>query len=308
MQNRRLALFTAVGLAAAIAVPTIAFGNARRSETNGSLHYLKSAQTPLLARLTGAAETGGGDPDGIGAAAITFDIIQPAVPDTGAQVCWDLTYSGLTGTPTAAHIHRGIAGASGPIVVLANNTSFPNLGASSATGCAAVDPTLAQEIMDTPSNFYVNVHTSDFGAGAIRGQLAAGPAPAGEAHLLPLPLRAYDSRLNAGPKIQPGQTRLIPLTSGFDLNNVSVMALPPGATAAIITLTLADTDAPGGFLTIYSAAATQPATSSVNWKAAAQDIAVGTQVAVDGTGSVRVTDGVGGAATHFIIDVVGYYY
>lgn len=306
MQNKRLAAFTAIGLAAAIAVPTIAFGNARRNEANSSLNMLKSAQTPLLAKLTGAAEVPGpGDTDGAGAAAITFDIIDPAIPLTGAQVCWDMTYSGLTGTPTAAHIHRASNSA---IVVLANNTSFPNLGASSATGCADVDPTLAQEILDTPANFYVNVHTSDFGAGAIRGTLSAGPAPAGEAHLLPLPLRAYDSRLNAGPKIQPGQTRVIPLTSGFDLNNVSQMALPPGATAAIVTLTLADTDAPGGFLTIYSNAVTQPATSSVNWKAAAQDIAVGTQVAVDSTGSVKVTDGIGGAATHFVIDVVGYYY
>jgi CHRD domain len=27
-------------------------------------------------------------------------------------------------------------------------------------------------ILKTPSGYYVNIHTSDFGAGAIRGQLA----------------------------------------------------------------------------------------------------------------------------------------
>ncbi len=134
--------------------------------------------------------------------------------------------------------------------------------------------------------------------------------PPVEAHLLPTPLRAYDSRDAAGPKIQPGETRTISLTTGHTLTapTVKVLAVPPGATAAIITLTIADTNLPGGFLTIYSAASPQPATSSINWKAAGQDVAVGTQVAVDATGSVKVTDGVGTAATHFIIDVVGYMY
>ena len=159
-------------------------------------------------------------------------------------------------------------------------------------------------------NYYVNVHTSDFPGGAIRGQLSSGPAPAGSVHLLPTPLRAYDSRDAAGPKIQPGETRTISLTTGHTLAapTVNVLAVPPGATAAIITLTIADTNAPGGFLTIYSAASPQPATSSINWKAADQDVAVGTQVAVDATGSVKVTDGAGTAPTHFIIDVVGYMY
>jgi hypothetical protein len=129
-------------------------------------------------------------------------------------------------------------------------------------------------------------------------------------HLLPTPLRAYDSRLLAGPKIQPGETRTINLNNGFTLNapTVQTPAVPAGATAAIITLTIAETNAPGGFLTIYSAASAQPATSSINWKAADQDIAVGTQVAVDPSGNIKVTDGVNTAATHFIIDVVGYLY
>jgi CHRD domain len=314
MEKRFLAL-TAVGLAAAIAVPTIAFGNARNNDP-GSLADLHAAQTPLVALMAGPNElttsgniTPTGDADGSGAAAFTFDIIDPLSLVAGsAQVCWDITYSNLTGTPSAAHIHRGAAGVGGPVVIVA--PSLPNLTATGTTSCIETTGVLATEIKTTPANFYINIHTTDFPSGAIRGQLSTGPEAAGEAHLLPTPLRAYDSRANAGAKILPGETRTINLTTGATLAapTVKVLAVPPGATAAIITLTIADTDAPGGFLTIYSAASTQPATSSINWKAAGQDIAVGTQVAVDATGSVKITDGVGTAPTHFIIDVVGYMY
>ncbi len=309
MENKRLFAFTAVGLAAAIAVPTIAFGNARSNQ--GSLHSIQAAQTPFTARLIGANEVPAADPDGVGGAAVTFDIIDAAIPATGAQVCWDLSYSGITGTPTAAHIHRGAAGVVGPVVVLAGGTSFPGLGATSATGCADMDPTLATEIMTTPANFYVNVHTSDYPSGAIRGQLAAGPAPAGEAHLLPTPLRAYDSRDSAGAKILAGETRTISLASGHTLGStVQTLAVPPGATAAIVTLTVTETvggvGGNGGFLTMYNASSPQPATSSINWAGADQNIAVSTQVSVDTAGQVKVTAGAN--ATHFVIDVIGYLF
>jgi CHRD domain len=307
MENKRLFALTVVGLAAAIAVPTIAFGNARPDP-------VAEVNTPLVALLSGAnevpnstpgAETN--DPDGFGSAAVTFDL-----DSTPATVCWDLSYGNLTGTPVMAHIHGpAIAGVNAPVVI--GFTPFTTLGATSASACrdlTAPEATTAATIVATPANFYVNIHTSDFPGGAIRGQLSAGPAPAGAVHLLPTPLRAYDSRLNAGAKIAPGETRTISLSTGWQLATPTVkeLALPPGATAAIITLTIAETNAPGGFLTIYSAASPQPATSSINWKAADQDVAVGTQVMVNAAGQVKVTDGVGTAPTHFIIDVVGYLY
>lgn len=307
MENKRLFALTAVGLAAAIAVPTIAFGNARPNPT-------ADVNTPLVALLSGANEVPSSTPgqetndtDGFGSAAITFDL-DGATPN----VCWDLSYGNLTGTPTMAHIHGpAAAGVNGPVLI--PFTPFSALGATSATGCRDLtvqEQTDAALIVATPANFYVNVHTSDRPGGAIRGQLSSGPAPAGAVHLLPTPLRAYDSRLNAGPKILPGETRTISLSTGWQLATPTVkeLAVPPGATAAIITLTIAETNAPGGFLTIYSAASPQPATSSINWKAADQDVAVGTQVMVNAAAQVKVTDGINTAPTHFIIDVVGYLY
>ncbi len=310
MQNKRLFAITAVGLAAAIAVPTIAFGNARVNP-GGSLDFLKGPLTPFVSRLAGANEVPPADPDGTGGFAVTFDIVNAADLVAGAQACWDLSYSNITGTPVAAHIHRGAAGVNGPVVVPAGGVSFTNLGPNSSTGCTDIAPALATEIMTTPANFYANVHTTDFPGGSIRGQLSAGPPPAGMAHLLSVPLRAYDSRDAAGPKIDVNQSRTIPLTTGKDGAGVTQIAVPPGATAAIVTLTVTETGTgvggPGGFLKIYAAGTTVvPAISNINWFGPDQNLAVNLQVAVDSAGQVTVFAGAN--ATHFIIDVVGYLY
>jgi hypothetical protein len=302
MQRNSLAAFTAVGLVAAIAIPTIAFGNARSNV--GNLNYLQAAQTPFITRLTGANEVSppGGDLDGVGTAAVTFDIVDPNAPN-GAEVCWDLSYSGIVTPPIAAHIHAGAAGVNGAIVVSFLPPS--TLGGASGSGCSSVSPTVAQQIIDEPANFYVNVHTTDFTGGAIRGQLAEGPVPAGEAHMLPAPLRAYDSRINGGPKIAAAETRTISLATGINGQGASVLAVPAGATAAIVTLTVTETVA-GGYLKMYSAATTEPATSSINWYGNNQTFAVSTQVAVDASGQVKITSGP--SATQFIIDVIGYLF
>ena len=295
---------TAVGLAAAIAIPTVAFGNARRTSPVGSLNYLRSAQTPFTAQMSGAnvVPPGTGDPDGVGGAAFSFDFID----STHTQVCWDMSYSGIT-PPTQAHIHRasnGLPVVPDPLVAI----SLAPLGATSTTGCQAIDPALATEIMTTPANFYADVHTTGNAvAGSIRGQLTAGPPPAGEAHMLSEPLRAFDSRDNGGAKLAALQTRTISLTNGKTGAGAALMAVPPGATAAIVTLTVTETVGPGGFIKLYSAALTDPpATSSINWAGTNQNLAVTTQVAVDETGSVKVTGGAN--STHFVIDVIGYLF
>jgi hypothetical protein len=296
MQTKSLIAVAAVGMTAAIAIPTIAFGNARSNQ--GTLSYLRVAQTPYLAQLSSAKVLPAlsGNSSGSGTAAITFDVVDA----TNAQVCWDLAYSGIA-TPTDVHIDGATGGPS-----LVDFTPFANLGATSATGCAPASPATLDAILANPSNYYVNVITAGFPNGAIRGQLAAGPAPAGELHLLPLPLRAYDSRDNSGAKIAASETRTISLATGKDALGASFTAVPPGATAAMVTLTVTSTSGNGGFLKLYSAAIPEPATSSINWSTAGENVAVSTTVAVDATGRVKVTAGAN--STHFVIDVIGYLF
>jgi CHRD domain len=115
-----------------------------------------AAGTTLTVKLTGAAETPKGPSTGKGTAAITIN---------GAKVCWK--FSGLTGIdkPTAAHIHKGAPGTSGPVVV-------PFGAAFKAAGCTTTTATIAKAILAAPSSYYVNVHTAKFPGGAVRAQLA----------------------------------------------------------------------------------------------------------------------------------------
>lgn len=119
-----------------------------------------SAQRAFTAKieLTGAAEAPGpGDPDASGEAKILI------VPANGL-VCWKLEWSDIDGVVTAAHIH-GPAPVGEPAGVLVPLSVDP------AKGCTRVDPELASTIAGDPTMYYVNVHSTVFPAGAIRGQL-----------------------------------------------------------------------------------------------------------------------------------------
>ena len=161
MRNRRRAVVLAVALVsglALLAAPAAAAG-AATSRTSGKV-------TRLAATLSGANEVPGpGDPDGRGKAVVRL---------SGTTACYLLEWSGI-GAPTAAHIHQGGAGVAGPVVVLffqpgTNAASLPGT-LSSVAGCVDVDPALAGRIAASPRDWYVNIHTADFAAGAIRGQL-----------------------------------------------------------------------------------------------------------------------------------------
>jgi len=114
---------------------------------------------PLSATMTGPVEVPPGDPAGTGTASFQVNVGQ-------GQVCYTLSVQHLHGTITAAHIHIAPAGKAGPIVV---PLKAPVGGTSS--GCATVKRDLAKAILMHPTAYYVNVHTTLFPAGAVRGQL-----------------------------------------------------------------------------------------------------------------------------------------
>jgi hypothetical protein len=88
---------------------------------------------------------------------------------TGHKLGWKLTYSGLTGKATAAHIHMGAKGKAGNVVI-------PLCGAKPAckSGLSGT-ATLTAQVLSwlTKGQLYVNVHTGKNLNGEIRGQLAA---------------------------------------------------------------------------------------------------------------------------------------
>ena len=109
---------------------------------------------------TGAAEIPGpGDPDGTGTAKIWLNRGQ-------GEVCFELTVSGVDPI-TAAHIHSAPAGIAGPVVVPLN----PPPTSGSSSGCVSAGRDLINAIIQSPEQYYVNVHNPAFPAGALRGQL-----------------------------------------------------------------------------------------------------------------------------------------
>ncbi len=101
-----------------------------------------------------------GDLDGTGRATIRIN------PRKG-EICFQLRVAGIA-PATAAHIHEAPAGTAGPVVV---GLTAPTSGTSK--GCVAISTARAQEIIDDPADYYVNVHNAPFPGGALRGQLGS---------------------------------------------------------------------------------------------------------------------------------------
>jgi CHRD domain-containing protein len=81
-------------------------------------------------------------------------------------------------TLTGAHIHPGAAGINGPVLISMGlgageivlvNGSQSGITKTGLTG--GLTPAVAQDIINNPSQYYFNVHTTINGSGAARGQL-----------------------------------------------------------------------------------------------------------------------------------------
>jgi hypothetical protein len=124
------------------------------------------AGRPFDIALTGAQEVPGpGDADASGTAHIELNQGQ-------GTVCFDLAWAAIDGTVSAAHIHVAPAGVAGPVVVpLFTGAAFS--GTDATGGCAEdVSEELIKAIRQDPAAYYVNVHSTVFPAGAVRGQLS----------------------------------------------------------------------------------------------------------------------------------------
>lgn len=123
-----------------------------------------SAGPPTSTDLVGAEEVPGpGDADATGFADITLK-------KSKGTVCFDVSWANVDGTVVAGHIHVGDAGVAGPVVVPL--VGVAGEGTGSASSCqTGVSPELIKAIRQNPSGYYVNVHSTAFPAGAIRGQL-----------------------------------------------------------------------------------------------------------------------------------------
>lgn len=116
--------------------------------------------TSITVQLSGANEVPAVQTPGKGTAHITYN--------RGTRVVtWDITYSGLQSQATMAHFHRGAEGKNGPIAVWLTRPGQP--APNPIRGSRRLTPAQAQEFL--ASDWYVNIHTKNHPAGAIRGQV-----------------------------------------------------------------------------------------------------------------------------------------
>lgn len=123
--------------------------------------------------LTGAEEVPGpGDPNATGRA--TVRLSRPSQ----RQICVDISWANVSGEDgdtsndavVAAHIHEAPTGTAGPVVfTIFSGQSLAPSGSHSM--CGSARPSLVTAIRNHPEDYYVNLHSREYPAGAIRGQL-----------------------------------------------------------------------------------------------------------------------------------------
>lgn len=109
-------------------------------------------------KLTGKAEIPVGAVKGTGYAIIAIH--------RGSAICWRFAHLHGFVNATVAQIHVGLKDRSG--------NSFLSLSSGPRLhhrGCAQVKTATLAAIERDPSNYYVNVHSQRYPAGAVRGQL-----------------------------------------------------------------------------------------------------------------------------------------
>jgi predicted aconitase with swiveling domain len=149
---------------AVLTVPLSAVGAVMTA--SGALTDPKTATFTI--QLSGAAEvcpTAPGTCGGPGTGTATIEIDRNA-----RTLCYAITTQNVALPLLAAHIHVAPAGEAGPVVVPLFSQPV-NTATVPRTCLTGLDKNLLKDILRSPQDYYVNVHTAPFPNGAFRGQL-----------------------------------------------------------------------------------------------------------------------------------------
>jgi hypothetical protein len=126
--------------------------------------------TPALAQQGGqftvalSGQDSGGDADGQASARLDLD------PQRGTA-CYEITWKKLDGMVTAFHLHAGQRGTNGPHWIDFFNDQRFDGEQSKASDCVPSTRERIEAVINDPSAYYLQIHTTAFEDGAIRGQL-----------------------------------------------------------------------------------------------------------------------------------------
>jgi len=142
---------------------------------------LSAKFTATLLPASEVPPVSGSEAGGSGTATLTFNLTRDSGGNTTAATM-DVTVT-ATGFPpgtalTASHIHPGIAGVNGGVLVslglAPGEVTFASGGGSFTKQGLTMTVDQANSIMANPAGFYLNIHTAANPGGVARGQLTAG--------------------------------------------------------------------------------------------------------------------------------------
>ena len=164
-----------------------------------------SAQTTYRASLTGGAEAPPNASTGTGISIVALNAAQN-------QITVDLTWNGLSANATAAHIHgpAGVGTNAAVIFALTGVTSTPSGTVPQQT--FSITPTQLGHLRS--GLLYINVHTTTYPGGEVRGQL--------------VPVTVYRASLTGGAEAPPNAS------TG---TGISIVALNTAQTKITVDLT-----------------------------------------------------------------------
>lgn len=222
------------------------------------------------------------------AAAPLPDVLVQGVDNTGANTTGIIATGGtavrVDGTPYGIEVNGGTA-----------NARFVG-GGKTPVGTSGK---IGELYVDSIGNWWAATSTTTTTPAAWRK--LAGPATAGQLHLLPTPVRVYDSR----PGSPPGDIGPKTPVAGFETRTITSTlnssGVPATVNAVLINLTVTKPQA-AGFGTVWPSGV-WPGTSNINF---ASGETVGTTTVV-ACGSQATFLFLASVAADFIIDAVGYY-
>jgi hypothetical protein len=149
----------------------------------GQLAFASGGVITYAAELRPQNEVPPATGNAFGSALVTFDF-------NNNTIAWEVNSSGVV-SPTLSHIHRGSSAVTGSVIInfatsasqiVGGHTSgFATMSGSQVTAAFQPSDLTALANPATASNYYVNVHSSAFPGGEIRGPLVSVTGASGQA-------------------------------------------------------------------------------------------------------------------------------
>jgi hypothetical protein len=153
-----------VGLCSAFASSILVLAGSTSAAAHEIAPMYQDQNGHFTVQLTPREVPEGGDQKGQGSAELNLS-------EAGKQACFSTNWKGLEGQVTAFHLHGASQGNEGPpLIHFFDNQSFPGADGK-ASGCVPATQQQIHAVIADPANYYLNVHSTVFPDGAIRGQL-----------------------------------------------------------------------------------------------------------------------------------------